>query len=53
MTTRLRTLAADSSLEAVYQILNEGLVAIVIDGEEFAGLITRSDLLNFMRRRLR
>jgi cystathionine beta-synthase len=52
MTTRLRTLPADSSLEAVYQILNEGLVAMVIDGDEFIGLITRTDLLNFMRRRI-
>jgi cystathionine beta-synthase len=53
MTTRLRTLAANSPLEAVYQILDEGLVAMVMDGEEFVGLITRTDLLNFMRRRLR
>ena len=53
MTTRLRTLAADSSLQALYQILDEGLVAMVVDGEEFVGLITRTDLLNFMRRRLR
>jgi cystathionine beta-synthase len=53
MTTRLRTLAADAPLEAVYQIFNEGLVAMVVDGDEFVGLITRTDLLNFMRRRLR
>ena len=53
MTSRLRTLSADSPLEAVYQVLNEGLVAMVMDGHEFIGLITRTDLLNFMRRRLR
>jgi len=53
MTTRLRTLPADSPLDAVYQTLNEGLVAMVMDGDEFIGLITRTDLLNFMRRRLR
>jgi cystathionine beta-synthase len=53
MTTRLRTLAADESLEAVYQVFNDGLVAMVMDGGEFIGLITRTDLLNFMRRRLR
>ncbi len=53
MTTRLRTLPPDASLESVYQILDEGLVAMVMDGDEFIGLITRTDLLNFMRRRLR
>jgi cystathionine beta-synthase len=53
MTTRLRTLAPDASLESVYQILDEGLVPMVMDGDEFIGLITRTDLLNFMRRRLR
>ena len=53
MTTRLRTLPPDASLESVYQILDEGLVAMVMDGDEFVGLITRTDLLNFMRRRLR
>jgi cystathionine beta-synthase len=53
MTTRLRTLPPDASLESVYQVLNEGLVAMVMDGEEFVGLITRTDLLNFMRRRLK
>jgi cystathionine beta-synthase len=53
MSTRLRTLAADSPLEKVYQVLNDGLVAMVTEGDEFIGLITRTDLLNFMRRRLR
>jgi cystathionine beta-synthase len=53
MTTRLRTLPPDASLESVYQILNEGLVAMVMNGDEFVGLITRTDLLNFMRRRLK
>jgi predicted transcriptional regulator len=37
----------------VYQILTEGLVAMVMDGEEFVGLITKTDLLNFMRHRLK
>ena len=52
MTTRLKTLPPHASLESVYQILDEGLVAMVMDGEEFVGLITRTDLLNFMWRRL-
>jgi cystathionine beta-synthase len=53
MTTRLRTLPADASLEDVYKILNDGLVAIIFEGDEFFGLVTRTDLLNFMRHRLR
>jgi cystathionine beta-synthase len=53
MTSRLRTLRPDAPLSALYQILDEGLVAVVMDGDEFIGLITRTDLLNFLRRRLR
>jgi cystathionine beta-synthase len=53
MTTRLRTLPPEASIDAVGDILNQGLVALIMDGEEFVGLITRTDLLNYMRRRLK
>jgi cystathionine beta-synthase len=53
MTTRLKTLSPEATLQSVYGVLNEGLVALVMDGEEFVGLITRTDLLNFMRRQLK
>ncbi|HYO81917.1 MAG TPA: cystathionine beta-synthase [Bryobacteraceae bacterium] len=53
MTTRLKTLPPSSTVESVNEILNEGLVALIMDGQEFVGLITRSDLLNYMRRRLK
>jgi cystathionine beta-synthase len=53
MTTRLRTLPPGASLADVNQVLDEGLVAMVIDGDQLIGLITRTDLLNFMRRRLK
>ena len=53
MTTRLRTLSPTAGIREVYDILNQGLVALVMDGSEFVGLITRTDLLNYMRRRLR
>jgi cystathionine beta-synthase len=33
-------------------IFNRGMVAIVVDGSEFLGLVTRIDLLNWLRRRL-
>jgi cystathionine beta-synthase len=52
MTARLETLPLSAPLESVYDILNRGLVALIMNGEEFVGLITRTDLLNYMRRRL-
>lgn len=52
MTTRLRTLPVNASIDEVYRILDEGMVAVVMEDGHFVGLITRTDLLNFMRRRL-
>lgn len=53
MTSRLETIAADEPIGSVYGILNRGLVALVNDGAAFVGLITRSDLLSYMRRKLK
>lgn len=52
MTSRLETISAQAGVESVYQILDRGLVALVVDGDAFAGLITRSDLLSHLRRKL-
>jgi cystathionine beta-synthase len=52
MTSRLETIAHDESIERLYEILNRGLVALVLDGNHFLGLITRTDLLSYLRRRL-
>jgi cystathionine beta-synthase len=52
MTTRLQTLPPDSSLEAVLKVLNAGLVALIATQDTFYGLITRTDVLNYLRRRL-
>jgi cystathionine beta-synthase len=52
MTSRLETIAAEASIPEVYNILDRGLVALVIEGDHFAGLITRSDLLSHLRRKL-
>jgi cystathionine beta-synthase len=52
MTSRLETVPAEASVDSVYQILNRGLVALVTDGSDFLGLITRSDLLSHLRRKL-
>jgi cystathionine beta-synthase len=52
MTSRLETISASRPIDAVYDILDRGLVALVIDDDAFVGLITRSDLLSHLRRRL-
>lgn len=53
MTSRLETVPVSAKLEAVLGVLDRGLVALVTDGSKFLGLITRSDLLSHLRRRIR
>jgi cystathionine beta-synthase len=50
MSTKLQTLAPDSSIDELRGVLDSGLVAIVADGAGFHGLITRFDLLNHLRK---
>jgi cystathionine beta-synthase len=52
MTSRLETVSPETRVESVYDILDRGLVALVTDGDTFLGLITRSDLLSHLRRKL-
>jgi cystathionine beta-synthase len=52
MTSRLETVSPETRVEAVYDILGRGLVALVTEGDTFLGLITRSDLLSHLRRKL-
>ena len=52
MTDRLETLQPSDSLDAVRKILDSGKVTMVMDGTEFVGLITRIDLLNYLRRKI-
>jgi len=52
MTDRLETLQPSDSLDAVRKILDSGKVTIVMNGTEFVGLITRIDLLNYLRRKV-
>jgi cystathionine beta-synthase len=53
MTTDLETLAPGDTLEQVIAILDRDHVAIIADGDEFHGLVTRIDLLNHLRRKLK
>lgn len=51
MESNLVTVPPSAPIEKLKEILERGMVAIVVDGEEFLGLITRIDLLNWLRRR--
>ncbi|WPB78522.1 cystathionine beta-synthase [Archangium violaceum] len=53
MTTRLQTVDVRTPVRELIPLLDKGFVPIVVDGEEFVGLITRIDLLNHLRRKLR
>jgi cystathionine beta-synthase len=51
MTSKLQTVAPQTSLSELLPILDAGRVAIVADESGFYGLITRVDVLNYLRRR--
>jgi cystathionine beta-synthase len=53
MTTRLFTVPPSAELESLLPLFESGLVVIVWEGDKFHGLITRIDVLNYLRRKLR
>ena len=53
MTAKLTTVQRDAPFLSLFPLLDRGLVVIVCDGPTFLGLITRIDVLNYLRRRLR
>jgi cystathionine beta-synthase len=50
MVAKLNTLQANEPLDSLIPIFERDEVAIVLDGREFLGLITRVDLINHLRR---
>src|SRR6476646_3222273 len=52
MVSKLDILDVKSPVEALLPVFDRGHVAIVMDGAKFLGLITRIDLLNWLRRRV-
>ncbi len=52
MVSTLDKVAVRAPIESLLPVFDRGHVAIVMDGERFLGLITRIDLLNFLRRRV-
>ncbi len=49
MTDRLETLPSDAKLKDLLDVFDRGRVAIVMDNDKFLGLITRTDLLSYLR----
>ena len=52
MVSKLDRLDVKSPIEALLPVFDRGQVAIITDGDAFLGLITRIDLLNYLRRRV-
>jgi len=52
MASHLVTVSVDAPVSQLMEIFKRGMVAIVMQGNEFQGLITRIDLLNWLRRKL-
>jgi cystathionine beta-synthase len=51
MATKLQVLDVKAPIESLMPVFDAGHVAIVMEGNKFVGLITRIDLLNYLRRR--
>ncbi|MEY4547242.1 MAG: hypothetical protein RL685_3437 [Pseudomonadota bacterium] len=51
MSQKLTTVQVNASVESLLPIFERGLVVIVCDGPRFLGLITRIDVLNYLRRK--
>jgi cystathionine beta-synthase len=49
MTDQLETLPPDAKITDLLGVFDRGRVAIVMDGNKFLGLITRTDLLSYLR----
>jgi cystathionine beta-synthase len=52
MTDRLETLSPAANISDLLGVFDRGRVAIVMDGAKFLGLITRTDLLSYLRLRM-
>ena len=52
MTKELITVNVNAQPTDLLEFFNQGMVAIVMDGKEFIGLVTPIDLLNYLRKRI-
>ena len=49
MTDRLETLSPGAKIDDLLGVFERGRVAIIMEGDKFLGLITRTDLLSYLR----
>jgi cystathionine beta-synthase len=52
MTRNLTTVQASGKIESLLPVYERGMVAIIMDGEEFLGLVTPIDFLQYLRKRV-
>lgn len=52
MTKKVETLQMNAPITSLMPIFDKGNTAVVVDGDRFLGLITRIDLLNYLRRKM-
>ncbi len=52
MSRRLETVPVRTPISRLLPMFDQGLVPVVVDEGEFVGLLTRIDLVNFLRRKL-
>ena len=53
MATNLKTLPKSAEIKDLLPIFNDGMVAIIQDDDGFHGIITRIDVMNYLRAKLR
>ena len=53
MSTQIETIEATQPLESLLPLFKQDLVPIIVKDQIFCGLITRIDLLNYLRRKVR
>lgn len=53
MSTQLETVEADQPMESLLPLFQKNLVPMIVKDKVFRGLITRIDLLNYLRRTVR
>ena len=52
MSDKLETLSPSAKIQDLLGVFERGRVAILMEGEKFLGLITRTDLLSYLRRKM-
>jgi cystathionine beta-synthase len=51
MSSKVETLTPDAPLAELVRVLGDGMVGVIVDNGSLFGLVTRIDLVNYLRRR--